>query len=72
MVGSLGYPLYVGGLWYFDVTGHSWFPLFAGAMLGVLAGILTTCAGMIATSYAEEKEKGLVGSPSFIYQCFLG
>jgi hypothetical protein len=66
MVGSLGYPLYVGGLWYFDVTGHSWFPLFAGAMLGVLAGILTTCAGMIATSYAEEKEKGLVGSPCFV------
>jgi hypothetical protein len=62
MVGSLGYPLYIGGLWYYDRTGQTWFPLFGGAMLGVLCGILWTCAGMIAFSYAEEKEKGLASS----------
>ncbi|EFQ96815.1 hypothetical protein MGYG_08738 [Nannizzia gypsea CBS 118893] len=29
MIGSIGYPLYVAGLWYYDRTGHSWFPLLA-------------------------------------------
>jgi hypothetical protein len=62
MVGSLGYPLYIGGLWYYDRTGQTWFPLFGGAMLGVLCGILWTCAGMIAFSYAEEREKGLAST----------
>ncbi len=60
-VGSLGYPLYIGGLWYYDRTGHTWFPLFAGAILGVLCGILVTCCGMISYAYAEESEKALVG-----------
>lgn len=46
LVGGLSYPLYVGGLLYYDRTGHTWFPLFGGAMLGVLCGILWTCAGM--------------------------
>ncbi|KIX07404.1 uncharacterized protein Z518_02057 [Rhinocladiella mackenziei CBS 650.93] len=58
-IGSFGYPLYVGAMWYYDRTGHPWFPLFAGAVLGTLCGILTTCCGMIAISYSEEKEKGL-------------
>jgi hypothetical protein len=31
---------YIGGLWYYDRTGHTWFPLFGGAILGVLCGIL--------------------------------
>jgi hypothetical protein len=58
VIGSLGYPLYVAGLWYYDRTGNEWFPLWAGAMLGALCGILWTCAGMIAFSYGEENEKG--------------
>ena len=60
MIGSLGYPLYVGGLWYYDRTGHEWFPLFSGAMLGLTAGFLWTAAAYIQFSYAEEKDKGLV------------
>jgi hypothetical protein len=57
LIGGLGDPVYIRGLWYYYRTGHTWFPPF-GAMLGVLCGILCTCAGMIAYSYAEEKEKG--------------
>jgi hypothetical protein len=60
MIGSLGYPLYVGGLWYYDRTGNTWFPLFAGAMLGTLCGILVTCCNMISFAYPEEHQKGLV------------
>lgn len=35
------------------------FPIVAGAILGVSAGLLTTSAGYIAVTYAEEKDKGL-------------
>lgn len=59
MLGTLGYPLYVGGLWYYDKTGNSWFPLFSGAVLGALSGILWTCVYMIAYAYADENQKGL-------------
>lgn len=60
-IGCIGYPLYVGGLWYFDRVGHSWFSYFGGVMLGVTAGCLWTGAGYIAFSYAEEWNKGKVG-----------
>ncbi|TQS34079.1 hypothetical protein Golomagni_05551 [Golovinomyces magnicellulatus] len=59
MLGTLGYPLYVGGLWYYDNTAESWFPLFAGAILGALSGVLWTCVGMVAYAYADENQKGL-------------
>ncbi|KAK5203348.1 hypothetical protein LTR47_009572 [Exophiala xenobiotica] len=59
MIGSLGYPLYIAGLWYFDRTGHKWFPLWAGAMLGMLCGILQTVGAYISFAYPEEKDKGL-------------
>lgn len=59
MVGTLGYPLYVGGLWYYDNTANSWFPLFAGAVLGALSGVLWACVCMIAYAYADEGQKGL-------------
>lgn len=59
MIGTLGYPLYVGGLWYYDNTGNSWFPLFAGAVLGALSGVLWTCVYMVAYAYADESQKGL-------------
>lgn len=58
MLGTLGYPLYVGGLWYYDRTGHSWFPLLSGAVLGATSGILWTCVFSIAYAYASEGQKG--------------
>ncbi|KAF2102542.1 hypothetical protein NA57DRAFT_71532 [Rhizodiscina lignyota] len=58
MIGALGYPLYVGGLWYFDRHGHDWFPYLAGALLGCTAGCLWTAAGFIQFAYANEDEKG--------------
>ncbi|KAK4942367.1 hypothetical protein LTR10_017814 [Elasticomyces elasticus] len=59
VIGAIGYPLYVGGLWYFDRTGNEWFPLFAGAMLGISAGFLWTACGFIQLAYAEESQKAM-------------
>lgn len=35
ILGIIGYALYVAGLWYFDKTGHEWFPIFGGVAIGV-------------------------------------
>ncbi|KAI1618725.1 hypothetical protein EDD36DRAFT_402388 [Exophiala viscosa] len=59
LLGMVGYPLYVGGMWYYDRTGNTWFPLFGGAMIGFSVGVLLTCAGMIAFSYSTERTRGL-------------
>ncbi|PVI01815.1 MFS general substrate transporter [Periconia macrospinosa] len=58
LIGSLGYPVFVGSMWYFSNTGHIWFPIFGGALLGMTAVLLWTAAGFIAFSYATEQKKG--------------
>lgn len=45
-------------MWYYDVSGHLWYPIFAGAYLGLSAGCLWTTAMYTATAYPEEKDKG--------------
>lgn len=60
VIGAFGYPLYVAGLFYYDRVGHQWFPLWAGAMLGLFCGVLLTAATYIQFSYPEEKNKGKV------------
>lgn len=65
MTGSIGYPLYCGGLWYYDRTGNSWFPLMSGAILGLTGGFLWTAAAYVQFTYAEEKDKGLVRKRMF-------
>ncbi|KAF7556673.1 hypothetical protein G7Z17_g1267 [Cylindrodendrum hubeiense] len=57
-LGTAGYSMFVGGLWYFDLSGHSWFALLGGVILGISAGLLWTVAGYIQFAYAEEKDKG--------------
>ncbi|OAL38222.1 hypothetical protein AYO20_02674 [Fonsecaea nubica] len=70
--GALGYPLYVGGLWYFDRQGHSWFPYLAGAFLGVTAGCLWTAAGFVQFAYAEEDQKALFITWQWVFTSFGG
>ncbi|RFU31056.1 hypothetical protein B7463_g5272, partial [Scytalidium lignicola] len=53
-----GYPMYTGSLWYFDAHGELWFPVFAGAYLGLSAGCLWTTAAFVGNTYPEEKDKG--------------
>jgi hypothetical protein len=59
VLGITGYPVYIGAMWYFDAYGHLWYPIFAGAYLGLTAGCLWTTAAYISNAYAEERDKGL-------------
>ncbi|XXH05712.1 hypothetical protein Hte_012147 [Hypoxylon texense] len=56
-IGGIGYPFYVGSLWYYDRIGNEAFPLFGGALLGFCAALLWTSSGFIQFAYAEEKDK---------------
>lgn len=40
MFGIAVYPVYIEAMWYFDAVGHLWFPIFAGAYLGLTAGCI--------------------------------
>lgn len=57
MLAAIGYPLYVGSLWYLNKTGNPWFTYLAGTILGIAAGMLWTAAGFISFAYASEDEK---------------
>jgi hypothetical protein len=52
MFGVTGYPIYVGGLWYFDVYSKLWFPVLGGAYLGITFGCLWSVAGMPFPSFS--------------------
>ncbi|KAK4892204.1 hypothetical protein LTR27_009213 [Elasticomyces elasticus] len=58
LFGITGYPVYQGAMWYFDKSGLLWYPIFAGAYLGLSAGCLWTTAVFTATAYPEERDKG--------------
>lgn len=57
-IGTMGYSLYIGGLWAFQVHGTKWFLIFAGAILGVTAALLWSAQGSIMMAYPLEKDKG--------------
>ncbi|KAJ6445379.1 Glycerol 2-dehydrogenase (NADP(+)) [Purpureocillium lavendulum] len=59
MFAITGYPIYIGAMWYYDTYGKMWYPILAGAYLGLTAGCLWTTAAYTANAYAEEKDKGL-------------
>ncbi|KAG7005387.1 MFS general substrate transporter [Physcia stellaris] len=58
MMGTCGYPVFVGSLWYFTNTAHSWFPIAAGAFLGLCANLLWTAAAYISFTYSTEQNRG--------------
>jgi hypothetical protein len=53
------FPLFIGGLWYYDNSDHSWFAIMGGVIGGMSAGLLWTVSGFIQFAYAEENKKGL-------------
>jgi MFS family permease len=57
-LGVIGYIIYVGSLWYFDQTGKTGFPIFAGVAIGISAGLIFVTMGYIAMSYSEEQDRG--------------
>lgn len=56
--GGLGYCIYVASLLSYNHNKNYGFVVFAGAFLGVCAGLLWTAQGTIMMSYPPEKNKG--------------
>nr|XP_031860987.1 uncharacterized protein CI109_003714 [Kwoniella shandongensis]KAA5528059.1 hypothetical protein CI109_003714 [Kwoniella shandongensis] len=57
-IGTMGYSLYVGSLWAYQVHQTRWFFILAGAILGCTAALLWSAQGSILLSYPLEKDKG--------------
>ena len=57
-LGGLGYCLYVSSFLSYNKNQNSGFVIFAGAMLGVCAGMLWAAQGAIMMSYPPEQSKG--------------
>ena len=56
--GGLGYFLYVASYLSYNHNQNAGFVIFAGAFLGVCAGLLWTAQGAIMMSYPDEASKG--------------
>ncbi|KAK6340837.1 hypothetical protein TWF696_009155 [Orbilia brochopaga] len=56
--GGFGYALYSASFLCYNHTGNRGFVIFAGALLGVCAGLLWCAQGAIMMSYPSEKAKG--------------
>ena len=57
-LGGLGYCLYVSSYLSYNHNANSGFVIFAGAMLGICAGMLWAAQGAIMMSYPSENSKG--------------
>ncbi|KAJ7485429.1 hypothetical protein FB451DRAFT_56899 [Mycena latifolia] len=57
-IGAIGYPVYVAAFWYFDATGHEWFAILSGIILGFSAGWLWSTSGYLGIAYSTEAERG--------------
>lgn len=57
-IGGFGYFLYVASILSYNHNRNAGFLIFAGALLGLCAGMLWTAQGAIMMSYPSEKEKG--------------
>lgn len=57
-IGGFGYFLYVASLLCYNHTENEGFLIFAGALLGVCAGLLWCAQGAVMMSYPHENEKG--------------
>lgn len=57
-LGGLGYSVYIASLLSYNHNKNAGFIIFAGALLGVCAGLLWTAQGAIMMSYPKEDRKG--------------
>lgn len=60
VLGAVGYPFYVGGLWYYDRTAHNWLVYLSGVTNGISGAFLWTTSSFVQFCYPEEKQKGKV------------
>ncbi|KAF9447178.1 hypothetical protein P691DRAFT_707190 [Macrolepiota fuliginosa MF-IS2] len=60
LLGSAGYPLYIGSFLAINIHPHAGaFVIAAGTILGLCAGLLWTAQGSLMLSYPTENQKGL-------------
>lgn len=57
-LGGFGYFLYTAALLSYNINQNAGFLIFAGALLGVCAGLLWCAQGAVMMSYPHEHEKG--------------
>lgn len=57
-LGGLGYSVYISAYLCYNYTQNFGYIIFAGALLGVCAGMLWSAQGVIILSYPTEQEKG--------------
>ncbi|KAL8913944.1 MAG: hypothetical protein Q9171_001329 [Xanthocarpia ochracea] len=57
-LGGIGYFIYIASFLSYNRNQNSGFPIFAGALLGVCAGLLWCAQGAIMMSYPPEASKG--------------
>jgi MFS family permease len=57
-LGGIGYVVYVASFFAYKHVANNGFVIFAGALLGVCAGMLWTAQGAIMMSYPYERNKG--------------
>ncbi|PCH44645.1 hypothetical protein WOLCODRAFT_105438 [Wolfiporia cocos MD-104 SS10] len=57
-LGTLGYALYLGGLWCYEARAVTWFLILGAALLGISAALLWSAQGSIMMSYPLERDKG--------------
>ncbi|KAL8765309.1 MAG: hypothetical protein Q9209_007584 [Squamulea sp. 1 TL-2023] len=57
-LGGIGYVIYVASFLSYNRNQNAGFPIFAGALLGVCAGLLWCAQGAIMMSYPPEASKG--------------
>ncbi|TFK38635.1 major facilitator superfamily domain-containing protein [Crucibulum laeve] len=59
LLGSVGYPLYIGSFLAMNIHPHAGaFVIAAGAILGICAGLLWTAQGSLMLAYPTEEQKG--------------
>jgi hypothetical protein len=57
MIGAIPYAIYIGSFLSYSHNQQSGFPIAAGAILGVGAGLLWTAQGSLMLGYATEANK---------------
>lgn len=60
--GGLGYSIYISAYLCYNYTANYGYIVFAGAWLGICAGVLWAAQGAIMMSYPLEREKGRYSS----------
>ncbi|OAA59178.1 Major facilitator superfamily domain, general substrate transporter [Niveomyces insectorum RCEF 264] len=66
VIGGIGYPVYVGGYWYFGENGKLAYPIAGAVILGATCTLIQSSMSYISIAYAEERHKGVYVGASLV------